>query len=217
MKNNLFKRRSLGVGVIIAPLFCVVQLSGQTECIQNTTVRKQNSKKEPVPNAHVSFDGAPTKFSGQDGKVRLAFSNKKPGAYTFLVEMTKEGYELVNNKDFENIKLSTNDQLGVDIILAKTGVVDAAKKEYYDISDRSLKAGFEREKAKIRRERDEAKISAQHFEEQWKQLQEQYDNQKKGTGPARREICKGQFRRCGTGLSGGPRTVQSRKNRRGHC
>ena len=175
-RRRFFALRSISG---LALLFCAAPLAAQTEWIQNTTVRRQNSNKEPVPNAHVVFDGAPTKFSDQDGKVRLAFSNKKPGTYTFLVELTKEGYELVNNKDFENIKLSADDQLGVDLILAKTGVVDAAKKEYYDISDRSLKAGFEREKAKIRRERDEAKITAQHFEEQWKQLQEQYDNQKK--------------------------------------
>ena len=47
------------------------------------------------------------------------------------------------------------DRKGVDIVLAPMGSIEAAKKEYYAISDRSLKEGFEREKKRLRQERNE--------------------------------------------------------------
>ena len=154
-------------------------LSAQTPLIQNSTVREQNSNKRPVPMAQVVFTDAVPTSSDQGGKLRLVFQGKKAGEWVFLTEVLKTGYELVNNKEIEQVKLSGNDQLGVDIILAKAGVVDAAKKEYYDISDQSLKAGFEREKAKIRQELQAARLTAQQFSERAEQLQKDYEQQKK--------------------------------------
>ena len=60
------------------------------------------------------------------------------GDIIFLEEIRKSGYELVNEKDFEIVKISNTNQLGVDVILAERGVVDAAKKEYYEVSDSAL-------------------------------------------------------------------------------
>ncbi len=147
--------------------------------IQNSTVREQNSNKRPVAGVQVIFEGAVPTASGQDGRVRLAFSNKKPGALVFLTEVTKAGYELVNAAELEQVKLSNSDQLGIDIILAKAGAVDAAKKEYYGISDQALLAGFEKEKRRLRSALSEARLTQQQFEEQFGQLQAQYENQKK--------------------------------------
>ena len=147
--------------------------------IQWSQVREQNSKKRPIPDAQVVFSNAKPAASDQAGKLRLVFTDKKAGQSVSLNDLVKAGYELVNDKEVEQVKLSDTDQLGVDIILAPTGVVDAAKKSYYDISDKSLKTGFEREKTKLRQERDAARLSEQQFEEQLTQLREQYDHQKK--------------------------------------
>ncbi|MBL7791232.1 MAG: hypothetical protein JNK77_02825 [Saprospiraceae bacterium] len=56
----------------------------------------------------------------------------------------KTGYELGNKKEIEQVKLSSDERLGVDVILAP------ARREYYDISDKALLAGFEREKKALR-------------------------------------------------------------------
>ncbi|MFN0175358.1 MAG: tetratricopeptide repeat protein [Saprospiraceae bacterium] len=160
-------------------LLAIVSTTANAQKIQLSTVREQNSNKRPVPNAQVIFTDAVPATSDQSGNLRLVFQGRKAGDWVFLTEVQKAGYELVNNKEIEQLKLSGEEQLGADIVLAKAGVVDAAKKDYYDISDKSLLAGFEREKAKIRKELQEARLTAQQFEEQKKLLQEQYDNQKK--------------------------------------
>jgi len=147
--------------------------------IQWSQVREQNTRKRPIPDAQVIFSNAKPAASDQAGKLRLVFTDKKAGQSVSLNDLVKAGYELVNDKEVEQVKLSDTDQLGVDIILAPKGVVDAAKKSYYDISDKSLKTGFEREKTKLRQERDAARLSEQKFEEQLTQLREQYDHQKK--------------------------------------
>ncbi len=58
----------------------------------------------------------------------LLLQNKKPGDLIFMERIYKRGFELVNEKDFEITKISNTDRLGVDVILAPLGTVEAAKK-----------------------------------------------------------------------------------------
>ena len=96
--------------------------------VQNGLVREQNSGKKPVAGAQVIFEGAVPASSDLSGKFRLVFGGKKPGQFVFLSDVRKAGYELVNNKEVEQIKLSNTEQLGTDIILAKAGVLAVAKR-----------------------------------------------------------------------------------------
>lgn len=164
--------------ILFLIVFTTLNLSAQDK-IQWSTVREQNSNKRSIPNAQVIFSDAPPASSDQNGKLRLAFKDKKPGAYVFLTEVQKAGYELVNNKEIEQVKISEGDQFGVDIILAKIGFVEASKKQYYGISDQALKAGFEREKAKLRTDLQAARLTAEQFEKKNEQLQLDYDRQQK--------------------------------------
>jgi hypothetical protein len=170
MKTTLF----LFFGLLVA-----LSLSAQTPLIQNGIVREQNSGKRPVEGVQIIFAGAVPTTSEQTGKFRLAFTGKKEGDLAFLTELSKKGFELANDKDLEHIKLSSSDQLGTDIIVAKTGIIEAAKKDYYAISDKALKAGFDKEKARLKAELQNAKVSEQQYQDQFEALQKQYDNQKK--------------------------------------
>ena len=160
-------------------LFSLALSVSNAQKIQHAMVREQNSGRKPVPGAQIIFTDAVPTTSDQAGKFRLVFQNKKAGEWVFLTEVQKAGYELVNNKEIEQIKLSDTDSLGTDVILAKAGVLEAAKKEYYAISDKALKAGFEKEKAALRAQLEQARISQQQFSEQLEALQKQFDTQQK--------------------------------------
>jgi tetratricopeptide (TPR) repeat protein len=153
--------------------------SGSAQKIQHALVREQNSGRKPVPGAQVIFTDAVPATSDQAGRFRLAFQNKKAGDLVFLTEIQKAGYELVNNKEVEQLKLGSGDSLGTDIILAKAGVLEAAKKEYYAISDKALKVGFEKEKAALRAQLQGAQVTQEQYLVQLEALQKQFDTQQK--------------------------------------
>ena len=108
-----------------------LSIFAQAPLVQSGMVREQNSNKKPIADAQIIFENAVPATSEQSGKFRLAFSGKKAGDWVFMTEITKKGYELVNDKELEKIKLGSSEQLGTDVILAKAGVIDAAKKEYW--------------------------------------------------------------------------------------
>jgi len=166
MKNIL---SLLAFCALVAPLFAQIQTG---------MVREQNSKRRPIGGVQVTFADAVPTNSDDAGNFRLAFQGKKAGDLIFFSEIKKSGYELVNSKDLEILKISSTDRLGEDIILAKTGVVDAAKKEYYGISDKALLAGFEREKKALRDKLQKNELEQQDYLNQLTALQEQYDLQK---------------------------------------
>jgi len=163
--------------VFLTVLLCVfcAPLFGQ---IQVGLVREQNSKRKPIPGVQVNFSGAVPTISDDNGHFRLVFQGKKPGDIIFINEIRKSGYELVNEKELKALKISENEKLVVDIILAKAGAVDAAKKAYYDVSDKALLAGFNRKKQELQEQLKNAEISQGEAWDRFKELQDQYDRQK---------------------------------------
>jgi len=146
--------------------------------VQNGLVREQNSGKTAIGGVQIIFNDAVPTTSDDYGKFRLLFNTKKPGDFIFVNEITKNGYELVNKKELEILKTSNSDQLGQDIILAKAGKIEAAKKEYYNISDKALLSGFEKEKKSLQSQLQRLQISQTEYLDKFTTLQEQYDKQK---------------------------------------
>jgi tetratricopeptide (TPR) repeat protein len=159
-------------------VYCLLSalLQGQ---IQTGLVREINSGKKPVGGVQVTFEGAVPTTSDDNGIFRLTFSSKKAGDFVFLNEIRKAGYELVNGKDLEMLKLSNTNRLGEDIIVAKKGVIDAAKKEYYEVSDKALLASFNREKKVLQSKLQKAQLGQKEYEQQFTNLQVQFDRQQK--------------------------------------
>lgn len=164
------------IGIIVST-FIFLSLSAQT-IYQDGIAREINSKRKPLGGVFIKFENAPSAVSGDDGKFQLAFKNQKVGNLAFLEEIKKSGYELVNRKDFDATKISNTNLLGIDVILAAIGYVDAAKKEYYGVSDRALLAGFEKEKKALRKQLNAAQLNQKEYLIQLQSLQEQYDWQK---------------------------------------
>ena len=156
-----------------------ISLVAQAALIQTGLVREQNSGKRPVDGVQIIFSGSVPKTSDGSGKFRLAFAGKKAGDLVLMSEISGKGYELVNDKELEQVKLSSTEQFGTDIIVAKAGVIDAAKKDYYAISDKALKAGFDKQKALLQGELAKARLSEKQYQDQCEALQKQYENQRK--------------------------------------
>jgi tetratricopeptide (TPR) repeat protein len=170
-KNNK-KMKNL---LIFLMLFLGVCANAQ---IQNGVVREMNSGKKPVPAVSVQFDKAVPTVSDDKGNFRLAFAEKKAGDLIFMQEIQKAGYELVNAKELEVLPLTAAGKLGADVILAKVGYVEAAKKQYYQISDAALLAEFEKEKKAMRDKLAKSEITQAEFLNQKEALQKLYEEQK---------------------------------------
>ena len=142
-------------------------------------VREQNSKKKALSNVQVSFHDAVPITSDNAGKFTLAFSGKKAGDLIFMQEISKKGYELVNEKDLQLLKIASNNRLAEDIILAPVGTVEAAKKKYYGISDKALYNAFEKEKKNLQNALTQAKITQKEYANNLNDLFEQLQYQQK--------------------------------------
>ncbi len=180
--------------VLLVFSFLGILLPAQTpSAIQYGLVREQNSGKKPLASVQVIFSDALPASSDQSGKFRLVFSGKKPGDLIFLTEIRKAGYELVNEKELQVLKISSTEQLGLDIILARAGTVDAAKKEYYAVSDKALLAGFNRRRQELQRQIQNEEISQQEYLDRFEELQDQYDNQRKSLDALAEKFAKVNF------------------------
>lgn len=147
--------------------------------VQKGTVRLQNSGKKPISGVQILFTGAKASESDASGAFRLVFAGKKPGDLIFMEKIHKQGFELVNFKELEVNKLGNQDMLGVDIILTPTGTLEAARREYYRISNNAMMAGLDREKANLKAELEKAKITQQQYLQKYEQLKNQYEEQLK--------------------------------------
>ena len=103
-------------GCILLTAILIFTLSGFAGIvIQKGQVREQNSGKKGIPGVQIIFKDAIATVSDGAGYFLLVFQNKKPGQLIFKKQIYKDGYELVNEKDFDIVKISDTDSLGVDI------------------------------------------------------------------------------------------------------
>jgi tetratricopeptide (TPR) repeat protein len=145
---------------------------------QKGLVREFNSNKKTLSGVGVQFVGALSTESDIEGKFILEFANsKKDGDPISFIEARKKGYELVNTNQIQSLRFSNNDTLAADIILAKNGVIDAAKAEYAGASLKALTRGFEREKAQLIQKVQKGKIKEQEYLSQLQNLQKEFELQ----------------------------------------
>tara|TARA_R110002020_G_scaffold315150_1_gene530321 strand:- start:3162 stop:5489 length:2328 start_codon:yes stop_codon:yes gene_type:complete len=154
----------------------------QSSFAQNTQtglVREFNSDKEPLPNVGVEFFGAGATSSGVDGKFVLNFiKEKEPGALVTLQRVIKSGYEIVNETDLQGLRFTNDGKLAKDIVLAKNGVIDAAKAEYSGASMEALTNGYKRERNALMAKLEDAKLTEEDYQGQIVSLSNNFEIQK---------------------------------------
>jgi len=149
-----------------------------SQITQKGLVREFNSGKQPITGVGIQFIGAVSTESDVEGKFELRFNSiKKYGDPISFVEAKKAGYEVVNETNMHSLRLSSDNILQTDLILAKTGVIQTAKAEYAGASLKALTQGYEREKAILLKKVNAAQLKEEEYNEQIRLLSKEYEKQ----------------------------------------
>jgi tetratricopeptide (TPR) repeat protein len=158
----------------------VISTYAQTSLTQNGFVREQNSGKKAVSDVQVIFSNAPTAVSDKVGNFALTFTDKKAGDLAFRADIARKGYELVNEKELEQVKLSQNNAaLPIDVIVAKVGTINTQQRFFANLLELTLKASFEEQKRQLRIAFQNRQLLKQDYQDQYEVLQKQYGIQKR--------------------------------------
>lgn len=156
-------------------------LYAQTNLIQNGIVREFNSGKKTVADVQIIYSNAPPAFSDASGKFQLNFTDKKASDLAFRADIAKKDYELVNEKELEHLKLSSNNgQLNTDVLVAKIGAISQSQKDYAAFIESILKTNFDIEKDVLKKALQSRQILKEAYYDQYGDLQKQYSAQKRG-------------------------------------
>jgi tetratricopeptide (TPR) repeat protein len=173
--------------------FTAWHMSAQTNFTQNGVVRELNSGKKGVGNVQIIFSNAAPSASDTAGKFRLAFSNQKIGDIAFCAEIAKKGYELVNAKALEPVKLGKESDWQVDIVVAKSDELAAVQKNCYTHLDATLFVSLRRQKDRLLSELQGRLLKKKEYQEQYDALQKHYSHQKKILGSFAEKMAKVNF------------------------
>jgi tetratricopeptide (TPR) repeat protein len=155
-------------------------LTAQTNLAQNGIVREFNSGKKPVAEVKIIFSNAKEVLSDAAGKFQLNFTDKRANDFAFRADIAKKGYELVNEKDLEHVKLSQNNgQLTIDIIVAKIGTISDAQRHFAALIETTLKTSFDNEKDILRKLLQNRQVTKEMYYDQYEALQKHYSVQKR--------------------------------------
>jgi glutamine phosphoribosylpyrophosphate amidotransferase len=144
----------------------------QTNLTQNGIVREFNSGKKPVAEVKIIFSNAKEVLSDAAGKFQLTFTDKKANDFAFRADIAKKGYELVNEKELEHLKLSQNNgQLTTDVVVAKVGTISNAQRSYAALIETALKTSFDNEKDIIKKLLQNRQVTKEMYYDQYEALQ----------------------------------------------
>ena len=125
-----------------------VLLHSQTT--QKGKVVEQNSGKNPVSGVQVIFTGSQPTSSDNSGNFNLLFS-KNEGSVLNFEEVSKVGYELVNEPDLQSVVLSSQKQL--QIVLCHAGLLSESRMKYFKISKKTITDGYDRKLAELNQQK----------------------------------------------------------------
>ena len=154
--------------------FAIHSVMTYSQTIQKGRVLEKDSNGKPLENAEILAKDALPANSDNDGKYQLIFKEKSPGEMIFVDSINKKGYELVNESQVQNWKLSNVKEF--NIILCKEGLLKESREFFYGIG----RSHYEDEYRQKRSEIDALKQANQIAEKEYNQrLKEIYDERQK--------------------------------------
>ncbi|MEM9931282.1 MAG: tetratricopeptide repeat protein, partial [Bacteroidota bacterium] len=118
--------------LLLALLTLSLVLSAQQSLVGY--VKEQSSGKTPLPNVEVYALGAQTTYTDDRGYFELKFANKKVGDLVAVVELSLDGYVLINEEKCEGLTLAQDPSLApLQLVMSKKDAFRDQKAKYYGI------------------------------------------------------------------------------------
>lgn len=111
-------------------------------------VKLLNSGSQPLAGVQISSFGSSPTASKSDGSFELVFANKQPGDKVALL-ISKNGYDLVNSKEVEDVIIRKNADDLITIVMCPQGQRNQIALNYYNIIIQNANAALEKKLAAI--------------------------------------------------------------------
>ncbi|HLF65698.1 MAG TPA: hypothetical protein VI603_18195 [Saprospiraceae bacterium] len=116
-------------------------------------VKLQSSGSQPLPDVEIASFGTNPVYSNSSGMFELRFLGKKPGDGVSLV-INKDGYELINEKELEDVVIRSDADEIVIIVMSRQGERAKQALRYYDIILTNANNNYDQELRSIRSKLD---------------------------------------------------------------
>lgn len=157
--------------LILVFCFANVALFAQTK--QRGVVKILNSNQKTLTDVQITFHNAESVRSDKNGNFEILFKDKKYGEVIVYDKIYKKGYEIVNLKEIEVVKLNKGK---LTIILCPKGQIMQNKAKYYALSTKAITTSYERKISQLEKQFEKGKISKDIFSLKQDELLSQKQN-----------------------------------------
>ena len=165
------KYRLFFLFVFLASFSCVY---GQMQQGYVKTKGRANKPGRPLAGVTVIWRGIVNPvLSGQDGKFRTTFVDKKNGVSISLISVSKKGYELLNPAIL-NYPLPFSSSVPIEIVMVNSNELETDKHRISENAYHKAEETFQKKKHALEQQVTESKISIEQKEEQLRVLEENY-------------------------------------------
>lgn len=134
----------------------------QAQVVQKGKVVEQNSGDRPLPAVSVLISGAMPVSSDDGGMFIINVPKGKDGDRVVVFDISKTGYELVNQTDVEQWNLSSSEPF--TIVMCREGLLDEARRKYYNLGRDVYRERYFRAAEDLKDALEKASITTQEYE-----------------------------------------------------
>ncbi len=158
---------------LISLLLPALLFAQNIETIQKGKTVEYQGKNAKTPLANVSIEiGAVEDVSKEDGSFQLVFHSLRPGDRIPKGRIKKSGFEVFNSQALEEWRISQNNE-PFTVVLCRSDRFRELVEKYYNVSNKSYKEQFEKEKGKYAQLLKEKKLSEEEYNTKLKESHEQ--------------------------------------------
>ena len=163
---------------LLATLFIVLLSTssyGQTQQGYVKTQGRPNKPGKALSGVTIRWRGSMnTVLSGDDGKFSAPFPDKKDGDAIFLMNVRKNGYELID-KDITNRQQVFSTSVPIEIVMVSSAELEANRKRISDNAYRKAEDNYQKKLKQLEEQKAKSAITIDQYRIRLQRLQENYD------------------------------------------
>lgn len=151
-------------------IFLLIVNCAIAQIFQKGTVYELNSGSKPIKGVEIFAIGSSVALSDDNGYFALPFKEKKNGDPLYVKEISKKGYELVNEEVYNGIFTTL---VPYKIIMCREGLLEEAKRKYYKIGVDYYKKRYDEEVNELKKQMELKTITEEKYNAGIKDANEQ--------------------------------------------